>query len=162
MNMLQDIHDFHTKFGFTKREHGDRPNQAFMAFRLKFLAEELHETAMAHRKDDLENILDGLVDLVYVAIGTAWLLNLDFEEAWKRVHAANMQKVRAVTAGDSKRGTTSDVVKPKGWEKPNIAELIAPLDRQLKHSLAKQSKGDQLDLVRYLQTLEQGEQNTSA
>ena len=157
MNPVKDIDDFHQKFGFTARPHGERPNQALLAFRLKFLAEELHETMTAARKDDLENILDGLVDLAYVAIGTAWLLNLDFEEAWKRVHAANMLKVRAEHPSQSKRGSPFDVVKPKGWEKPNIAEIIAPLDRRLKHSLASQAKSDQFDLVDYLKTLEIGE-----
>lgn len=157
MDMIQDIHDFYTKFGFNKREIGERPNQGFMAFRLKFLAEELHETAQAAKQDDLENVLDGLVDLVYVAMGHAWLLNLDFAKAWDRVHEANMLKVRAQHAGESKRGSSFDVVKPKGWLKPNIAALIDPLDRLLKHTITKRSKQEQFDLVEYLKTLEQGE-----
>jgi predicted HAD superfamily Cof-like phosphohydrolase len=158
MDMIQDIDDFHKKFGFTKRELGVRPDPIFMAFRLKFLAEELHETLRAARQDDMENFLDGLVDLVYVAIGSAWSLNLNFDEAWKRVHEANMKKVRAERVEDSKRGTVFDVVKPKGWQKPDVAGVINELDKVLKHSVAKQAKSGQLDLVEYLKTLEQGEQ----
>lgn len=157
LDLVQDIHDFHTKFGFTKRPIGERPNQGFMAFRLKFLAEELHETALAAKRDDLAEFLDGLVDLVYVAIGSAWSLNLDFGEAWKRVHAANMEKIRAERAEDSKRGTAFDVIKPKGWKKPNIDGLIDPLDRVLKHTTPTRAKQEQFDLIEYLKQLDKGE-----
>ncbi len=72
----------------------------------------------------MEKALDGLVDLVYVALGTAWLMGLDFPEAWRRVHAANMQKVRAQRKEESARGTTFDVVKPAGWQPPNLSDLV--------------------------------------
>jgi predicted HAD superfamily Cof-like phosphohydrolase len=158
MDMIQDIDDFHKKFGFTKRELGAKPDVALLQFRLKFLMEELHEMKVDACKDDLEGILDAIVDLIYVALGTGWLLNLDVASAWKMVHEANMAKVRAEHASESKRGSTFDVVKPKGWKKPNVDSLIDPLDRILKHTLPKQAKQTQLDLVEYLKTLEQGEQ----
>ena len=77
----------------------------------------------------LEKQLDALVDLVYVAIGTALFHGFDFRSAWRRVQAANMAKVRAQKDGsDSKRGSSFDVVKPKGWQPPTHIDLVANND----------------------------------
>lgn len=78
----------------------------------------------------LEEALDGLVDLAYVLFGTVHLHGFGpvFEEAWRRVHLANMQKVRAELDSDSKRGSSLDVVKPAGWEKPVHTDLVEDND----------------------------------
>jgi predicted HAD superfamily Cof-like phosphohydrolase len=72
---------------------------------------------------DLEGVLDGLVDLVYVALGTALNFGLDFDEAWDRVQQANMEKV-AVRATSSEGRHKTDVVKPRGWEPPSFKDLV--------------------------------------
>lgn len=100
------------------------------------------------RVNDLEGALDALVDLQYVLLGTAYLMGMFnekrvvmeveeghttslcpvnvtiFEEAWRRVQAANMTKVRARRKSDSKRDSTFDVVKPEGWKPPQLGELL--------------------------------------
>lgn len=89
-------------------------------------------------KIDLENALDALIDLEYVLLGTAIMMGFYspppigtskrgtiFAEAFQRVHNANMKKVKAVRAEDSKRGSTFDVVKPKGWKAPEFGDLLA-------------------------------------
>ena len=86
---------------------------------------ELREFEQAVRRGDRVNMLDALVDLVYVALGTALLLNFPFYEAWKLVHSANMKKIRARSKTVSKRGSTFDVVKPRGWKMPNISSLLS-------------------------------------
>jgi predicted HAD superfamily Cof-like phosphohydrolase len=76
----------------------------------------------------LEESLDGLVDLVYVAIGTAYMHGFDFQSAWDRVHEANMKKIRAPSAEASKRKSSFDVVKPEGWEPPTHTDLVEDND----------------------------------
>jgi len=73
---------------------------------------------------DLEAFFDGLIDLNYVSYGFAWLTNLPYPEGWNRVHAANMTKVRCERPEDSKRGTTFDVIKPEGFVKPTLTDLL--------------------------------------
>ena len=74
--------------------------------------------------------LDALVDLVYVALGTAHIQNFDFEAAWKRVHEANMQKVLAKDLPTYVQGkawrdkSPMDVVKPHGWIAPSLEDLL--------------------------------------
>jgi predicted HAD superfamily Cof-like phosphohydrolase len=154
-NLVKDINEFHTKFELPQREIGKKPSRKLLAFRLKFLMEELDEFAKAIQQDNMEEALDALVDLVYVAIGTAWLLNLDFAGAWKLVHEANMLKVRATDPTASKRGSDLDVVKPVGWEKPDIASLICGDDLILKR--AEVVNEDQLDILQFIADLEKVE-----
>ena len=122
--ILKDIDNFHKKYGFEKNEKIDIPNNSeLINFRTAFLMEELAEYTNAITKKDAAGALDALVDIVYIALGTAWLFNLPFEKAWNEVQKANMSKIRAKDK-TGKRGTKFDVVKPKDWKAPNIEKII--------------------------------------
>lgn len=121
--MWMDILRFHKRFGIEGKsyeKHAARDHN----FRLGFLQEELEEYEKALDSDNKPEALDALVDLVYVAMGTAYMYNWNFAEAWDRVHAANMAKVRASSASDSKRNHENDIVKPPGWQAPNLEDLV--------------------------------------
>ena len=123
-DLINDIDRFHKKFGFEKTDKPDIPDDPELVnFRTSFLLEELAEYSQAITKKDTAGALDALVDIVYIALGTAWLFNLPFEKAWKEVQRANMEKIRAKdTTG--KRGTKFDVIKPKNWKPPNIDQIV--------------------------------------
>lgn len=148
-DLAVDLHEFHTTFGFVPRKVGDAPSAELVNFRLKFMVEELRELNKGFARRDMEEVLDGLVDLVYVAIGTAWMLGLPFQAAWDEVQRANMTKVRATDASQSRRSTTLDVVKPAGWKKPDIKALIHESDLALKIE-DLHPDNEQLDLVNYI------------
>jgi len=139
-DMVGDIWNFHAKFDLLYKGKPRQLPEEIMMFRIGFMKEELMEYETAANRlhallargieDDaevahlLELQLDALVDLVYVALGTSHLHGFDFNEAWARVHRANMAKVRAQSEEDSKRGSKYDVVKPKGWEPPSHTDLV--------------------------------------
>ena len=115
-------------------------------FRAEFLLEELLEYFDAGDAGDRAGELDALVDLVYVACGTAYLHGFDFNEAWNRVHAVNLLKVRAEVPGNSKRGSSFDVVKPFGWEPACLDDLVCPeawLARVLRKGRIKDQEDEQ-------------------
>lgn len=121
-NPVADIYEFHLRFGleyigpprFLPDELGE--------FRTKFMQEELNEYKDAKT---LEKKLDALVDLMYVLLGTAHMHGfIHFEEAWNRVQAANMKKVRVKNLADSTRNSPFDVVKPPGWVPPDLSDLV--------------------------------------
>jgi predicted HAD superfamily Cof-like phosphohydrolase len=118
---IKDIKDFHEKFGLAYDGPPRRLPRELEQFRRDFLIEEAEEYTVSATQVDR---LDALVDIVYVALGSAYMHGFDFAEAWRRVHAANMKKVRAAHAGESARNTAHDVVKPPGWEKPNLLDLV--------------------------------------
>lgn len=138
---VADIADFHQKFGLSYVGPPRVLPQDMANFRKRFMDEELEEYGqheagarlerwVAARPDvanyafHLDQMLDALVDEVYVVLGTSYLHGFNFREAWRRVHAANMKKVRAERASDSKRGSTFDVIKPPGWEAPSHIDLV--------------------------------------
>ena len=125
---LKDIEAFHIKYGLAYNGQPRMLDEKTSSFRAGFIEEELDEYILA---DTMEDKFDALIDLVYVALGTAYLHGFDFEEGWKRVQAANMKKVRATQADQSKRGSTSDVVKPEGWEAPDLRDLVYGEDHDL-------------------------------
>lgn len=138
VDMVKDIAEFHEKFRLRYDNQPRALPRDIRGFRQRFMNEELQEyieaslnVELAIKAEDdaeithfLEQQLDALVDLVYVALGTAHLHGFDFNTAWYRVHKANMAKVRAEDASESKRGSSFDVVKPKGWVAPNHKDLV--------------------------------------
>lgn len=88
---------FHRLYGVPG---GEGPIQHLPArrqvLRRRLLEEEVAETLAADEAGDLIEVVDGLLDTVYVAIG--WLLELgltplDINRAMEEVHASNMTKV---------------------------------------------------------------------
>jgi predicted HAD superfamily Cof-like phosphohydrolase len=120
-----DIIDFHEKFQLIYSGKPRRLPDDLSEFRIKFLKEELQEYIRAVDLDDFPDQLDALVDLAYVTLGTAYLHGFNFNEAWRRVHRANMMKIRAMRPEDSTRGNHRfDIVKPKGWTAPDLTDLV--------------------------------------
>lgn len=123
-DLFKDIQDFHEKFGLKYDGEPRFLDADHEMFRTMFLYEEMEEIMDGIATSNMEEIFDGLIDLVYVALGTAYLMGLDFNEGWRRVHEANMAKVRVDHPENSKRGSAFDVVKPEGWEPPYLTDLI--------------------------------------
>jgi predicted HAD superfamily Cof-like phosphohydrolase len=123
-NFLDDISKFHEKYELEYMEGPRFLPLDLHTFRTKFMQEELDEYSSARSDSNLAGQLDALVDILYVAIGTAYQHGFDLAEAWRRVHEANMQKVRVQKFQDSTRGSLFDVVKPPGWVPPNLEDLV--------------------------------------
>ena len=123
MSNFSDVGWFHKKFDLPVSYGAPRNvDKDLLEFRTKFMQEELDEFAAAKTAADQ---FDALLDLVYVAMGTAHIMGFPWEAGWARVQQANMAKVRAsADASDSKRGSSWDVVKPEGWRAPDIAGLL--------------------------------------
>ena len=122
--MFQMVADFHKKFGLDPTEQPDFPFEEIWILKNNHMQEELNEIRAAAINGNLEEYFDGLIDLVYVALGAAYLAGLPFEQGFLRVHQANMTKIRALRQQDSKRGSTYDIVKPPEFVAPTLADLI--------------------------------------
>lgn len=127
---FEDVQAFYRKFEIPHACDPSLLGPATYEFRLNRLHEELAEFATAHQNKDLMGCADALVDLVYIAMGTAINMGLPWQELWDEVQRANMTKARALHPGESKHNTTLDVIKPRGWRGPDhrLALNIAPFD----------------------------------
>jgi len=147
-DLLGDVNAFHAKFG---QEYLGKPRMLsadLHDFRVNFHDEETHEyrdeypklTDAVERKDrrdilnTLELQLDALCDSIWVVLGTADLQfgRQVFFEAWRRVVAANMAKVRVEVKDDGERNCADtgraakfDIGKPPGWTAPDHRDLVA-------------------------------------
>ena len=122
-----DINDMHAKYGVhdwikeeLNREDKDwsRLNK-FLQFRINFLKEELTETEDAFNNKDAAEVVDGLIDLCVVAIGTLDAFGVDAHKAWDEVLKANMNKEVGEKPERPNPLGLPDLVKPEGWKAPN-------------------------------------------
>lgn len=122
---VDDIHKMHEKYKVhdwvALRELNNEQEllQKFLDFRVKFLQEELDETAAAIKNGDPEEIVDGLIDLCVVAIGTLDAFDVDSHKAWNEVLKANMAKEVGVKESRPNPLGMPDLIKPDDWEAPN-------------------------------------------
>jgi predicted HAD superfamily Cof-like phosphohydrolase len=112
--LIEDIEDLTTKYGFD----AEAPTLKKLNFRYDLLNEELEEVHAAINNGQSEEVVDGLIDLTVVALGTLAAFGVNIEEAWNEVHRANMSKVRGVKPGREHSGGF-DLVKPDGWRAPD-------------------------------------------
>jgi predicted HAD superfamily Cof-like phosphohydrolase len=143
---VADNNEMHEKFGV--HEAVDKLDAEkllkFIEFRINFLQEELDEAKSAyanlvdiHSKTDIDpvyrdklviengdDIVDAMIDLCVVAIGTLNALGVDAYEAWDRVHAANMTKEVGIKASRPNPLGLPDLIKPAGWVSPTHSDNI--------------------------------------
>jgi len=121
-----DIFDMHSKYvlhGWIETHRGNPElMKKFLEFRINFLEEELNETRDAVRASDPEEIVDGLIDLCVIAIGTLDAFNIDAQKAWEQVQTANMAKEVGVKESRPNPLGLPDLVKPKNWKAPSHAD----------------------------------------
>jgi len=118
---VKDINDMHAKFGVHEsvEKMGATKLASYLSFRLNFLSEELNETGKAAGEADPEEIVDGLIDLCVVAIGTLDAFGVDAYKAWDEVLRANMSKEVGVKESRPNPLGLPDLIKPEGWEGPS-------------------------------------------
>jgi len=71
--MLRDVSDFHIKFGFEPFKSLNHMPDTLVKFRELFIVEEATEIFWADAEANWPGLLDGFIDLAYVAIGNFYL-----------------------------------------------------------------------------------------
>jgi len=138
-DFVRDVAVFHEKFGLEYKSEPLHPEE--WELRHRRLKDEHTEYEEAIAAGDDEEALDALVDLVYIAIGTAYRRGWDFAEAWRRVQHANMTKERGEPS-NSKYGSGFDIVKPEGWVGPDHSDLVADTPKPLTEQDLEQDEAD--------------------
>lgn len=122
----------HDKFNFLDIVHdlSDESLKKLLEFRVKFLEEELNE--IKSNMDNPEEIVDGLIDLCVVAIGTMDMFDIDSYEAWNKVLESNLAKKAGIKPERPNPLGLPDLMKPEGWAAPDHAENHGSLTRACK------------------------------
>lgn len=90
---FRDVVDFHRKFDVPVASEPTLVDMDMGNFRLRFLTEELDETASSHLAKDMAGFFDGLLDLYYVTAGTAAIFGFDFESQFCSIIRERFKKL---------------------------------------------------------------------
>lgn len=121
-----DIRQMHDKFQHTEAIE-KLPKELlleFLRFRIKFLEEEMAELKSGTSPED---VVDALIDLCVVAIGTMDLLKIDSQKAWDEVLKANFKKQSGKNDTRPSKFDLPDLVKPSDWVAPNHSNNVGSL-----------------------------------
>ncbi len=113
INRMHNYYDMHSKFD----SFDDEKKKKFLEFRINFLQEELDE--LKNNTNNPEEIVDALIDLCVVAIGTLDAFSIDSHKAWDEVLRANMSKRVGIKPGRPNPLGLPDLMKPEGWQAPS-------------------------------------------
>lgn len=75
--------------------------------------------AAAGNRGDLKQVAREIADVLYVTYGTAWAFGIDADAAFREVHRAAMDKMRA-----GLRRADGKIAKPPGFVPPDMSEAV--------------------------------------
>ena len=101
----------------------DSPDALQYGMYLNLIDEEYKELQEALAANDQVEQLDALIDILVVTIGAIHSAGFDAEGAWKEVMATNFAKIDKET-GKVRKREDGKVLKPLGWEPPNLAGFV--------------------------------------
>ena len=129
-NWPQDIETMHAHFGVHDVvDKMDRKTLLkLLEFRFNFLEEELKEGRKSIEECNPEEVVDSLIDLCVVAIGTLDLFRVNPYTAWNRVFKANMAKEVGIKPERPNPLGFPDLIKPEGWVAPNHKGNVGSLE----------------------------------
>ena len=131
---VKDINDMHFHYGMDISGFDKAKLKLFLKFRAAFLQEELDEMNRAidlpDDELDAEEVIDALIDLSVVAIGTLDLLEVNSYLAWDVVLTANMAKEVGIKEGRHNPLGLPDLKKPLEWQAPSHVGNYGLLDGQ--------------------------------
>lgn len=132
VDMIEDVREFHEACGTNDPQEPTWPPYDKRKLRYHLLFEEQCELSAellpelcgppsftAGSQDHLAALAKEIVDVIYVAIGTALSAGIPLEEVWAEVHQSNMAKVDP-SIGKVRRRDDGKILKPDGWQKPDV------------------------------------------
>ena len=101
---------------------GELNQQQFELYK-NLIEEEFNELVTGETNNDRVEQLDALIDILVVTIGAIHSMGADAEGAWKEVMMTNFAKIDHET-GKVRKREDGKVLKPLGWEAPNLTPFL--------------------------------------
>lgn len=118
---VTDVSEFHDTAKINRRFHPLLPGPTERSLRMRLLREEFEEYMKAEAEGDIVEVADGLIDMVYVAVGTGLTYGLPMVPLWNEVQRANMAKF---PGGVARFRPDGKIIKPEGWTPPEIGKVL--------------------------------------
>ena len=123
MKQLFQVAEFHENFNHPVELKPTLPDMKRQLLRARLIREELEEMELAIQDEDLIEVVDGIIDLLYVVLGSALEFGISekLSELFNEVHASNMSKLEngfPIYANDGK------IMKGKDFVKPDLKRIL--------------------------------------
>lgn len=142
LDWVQDVRDFHKACGTVDPTEPTWPSYDKRSLRYHLQFEEGNELSaellpehclfvgqfLSHAVESQEHLAalaKEIVDVIYVAVGTALSCGININAVWEAVHASNMAKVDPAI-GKVRRRDDGKILKPEGWQTPDIKKVLFP------------------------------------
>lgn len=89
---------------------------------MDLIEEEHTELRDAYKVGDTVEVADALADMVWVIMGLASTMDIDFQEIWEEVKRSNMSKF--VDGVAMKNPDTGKIMKPPTFSEPDLAPIL--------------------------------------
>lgn len=111
------VEQFVAKFGMKLDENDPQAKQKFIDNANIFIREEFNELLEAIEHEDIEEIVDALGDIHWLAEKGMIMAGVDHSLVREEIARANLSKEIGVKPG--RENAVKDVIKPEGWESPD-------------------------------------------
>lgn len=121
MSFPNDIKNMHGRFGVHEWLEDSTPEsrKELMKLRMRMLTEEYAETMNAYLQGDPEEMIDGLIDICVISIGTLDIAGVTVQRAWDEIYRANISKSPGVKPNRPNPLGLPDLIKPDDWVGPD-------------------------------------------
>lgn len=116
-----DVTEFHDTAKINRRFSPLLPGPEERLLRMRLLREEYQEYMQGEADGNIVDIADGLIDMIYIAVGTGLTYGFPMVALWNEVHRTNMAKF---PNGVVRFRADGKIIKPEGWEPPNITAVL--------------------------------------
>lgn len=113
---FSSIDEFVNRFGFKEGELTEEK----IDYRMGLLEGEYQETIGAWYTKDPEELIDGHIDVIVVALGNLAIFGVNSQQAFNEVMAANFRKVNGKKRESDPDGMS--IIKPEGWVGPDHSD----------------------------------------
>lgn len=129
-----DIEEMHSLFRMYRwySSASDEKRKELLRLRMMMFNEETAETMKAYLARDPEELVDGLIDTIVIAIGTLDLIGVDTDKAWRAVLKANLSKQLGRKPERPNPLGLPDLIKPDGWTAPSHSNNLGDLPALLR------------------------------
>ena len=123
MNNLDKVKEFHEKFG-QKISNSQTWDKDTAERRVNLISEEYMEFLTGIKNDDPVEVLDALIDLTYVVLGSAIEMGFSdkFQKGFDEVHASNMSKLGE--DGEPIYREDGKVLKGPNYVRPDLKKVL--------------------------------------
>lgn len=124
IKQIKQLKEFHSSFGLPIRETPTDVNSQEFNLRHKLIVEEVQEIKDAYIQGDQVEVADGIIDSLYVLLGTAVQLGYSdkLEAMFDEVHRSNMSKLDE--HGNPILREDGKVMKSNLFSKPDLLSIL--------------------------------------